>query len=134
MTLHLVDARQRRSLPEPCAEAVDGIGFAHRKHVDAAVAQVHGMATQLQRQGLLARVRTESHALHAAGDHEARCMQDGHLAPAAEAFSPPPVPSTTAASSSFVTGPMKRLATVPSGAITCVIGRPRGVGKSAGGS
>src|SRR5690606_24511056 len=92
---------------------------------------------QPEHAGLFAGGGTEVHTLHPAFHQE---LRGGGHAPApcgsAEGWpgAGPPAASIASSSIGAVTGPRNSSTTRPSGPISHVIGRPRGVGKSAGGS
>lgn len=109
LTLHCVHARERRTMPQPFGEVLDGLGLADSKHFDATIGKIAGIAANTQRVRLRACVRTERDALHASADEETRGRHRDQPAAA--------MPSITAASSAFVTGPMNSFAILPSGAM-----------------
>lgn len=118
-----VHPRQRRAMRQPAGECVDRIGRSRREHLHPAVVAVDRVSARAERRRFGACMGAERDALHAAVRDEARGRGQ-------------PFDASAIASSrlSPVTGPSTFFATRPSGAISTVIGRPRGVSKSAGGS
>lgn len=103
-------------MPQPLPQQIECVVSAKGEHLDPAIRQIFRMPGQLQPQRLLARTGAKENALHLAADEEARRRH--HL---------PPI---TLLSRAGVMGPTNFFATVPSGAITQVVGKPRGSSKS----
>jgi len=109
---------------QACRESLDRRGGAGGEYFDPSILEIARVAAQAEFNGLLSRPCAECDALHATRHEEARGL---HRVQSLRA-------SIARASWAPVTGPRNRPATVPSGAISQVVGRPRGTSKSAGGS
>jgi len=73
-----VDARRRRSIPEPARQRSDRRGLAGSDDLDAAVSQVLDPSVELQAYGLLGRRGAVVNTLHATGDYAANRLPLAH--------------------------------------------------------
>lgn len=124
--LNALHPRMRRTAPEETLQLCQHGVAAACDDLDPAVRQISCMPVDTEFARALSRGGAKAHALHMAA-HEVASSCHGLAQSAVLA-------SIIFSRSARVTGPMKLSRRLPSGAIKCVVGRPLGTEKAAGGA